>query len=550
MMSDSFSKLYRSLRLCGVAQTARNLFFRLRMRGANAEERYRIWRSRNEGGKDSSFRRAIESFENRPLISVCLLCKEGQTDLSECVDSVLQQDYPNFELCVLASGTMGEWKDKRVFFVRNDGTGAALDAIRGEFVVFLRGDGTLSRDALFQVVSLLNAHPDAELVYSDEDVMETDRKAPFFKPDYSPETLLSYHYISDLAVYRTSLVRKIGAFRDEYDLILRFTEKADRIYHIPKILYHRKRAVENISSSALEDAIKRRGYRADLKKIEGTNARFVRFRPKEDDFVSIIIPTKDNAKVLDRCLCSIYEKTTGVSFEIIVVNNNSSERETFALFERYQERYGNFRVLTQNVPYNYSALNNEAVKIAKGNLLLFLNNDVEVITPGWLSDMAGEATRLEIGAVGARLLFPDGSIQHAGIVLLGKLEVGVHFGYQVDERKVLHDPRYVADRNVSAVTGACLMMRRGVFDEIGGFDESLAVEFNDVDLCLKALRAGYRNLYMGQVCLYHYESMTRRAIENSKRLNDSILKMANRWGNFKDPYFDPDAELKLLHFII
>lgn len=520
------------------------------MQRADVEERYQIWRQKNEKGNFSSFRRALKAFVYRPLISVCLLAKGDQTHLSECVDSILNQYYQNFELCVLAAESMGEWKDKRVFFIQNDDVGAALDAIRGEFVVFLRGDGTFSPDALFQVVSLLNAHRDAELIYSDEDVMGKDRGSPLFKPDYSPDTLLSYHYISNLAVYRTSLVREIGAFRDEYDLALRFTEKTDCIYHIPKVLYHRRKVMENSSYSVVEDAMKRRGYRADLKKIEEAGACFVRFRPKEDDFVSIIIPTKDNARVLDRCLSSIYEKTTGVSYEIIVVNNNGSEPETFALFEHYQKQYDNFCVLTQNVPYNYSALNNEAVKIAKGNLLLFLNNDVEVISPDWLFDMAGEATRCEIGAVGAKLLFPDRSIQHAGIVLLGKLEVGVHLGYRIDERKVLHDPRYVTNRNVSAVTGACLMMRRRVFEEVGGFDESLAVEFNDVDLCLKALRAGYRNLYMGQVCLYHYESMTRRAIENSKRLNDSILKMANRWGDFKDPYFDPDVELKLLHYRI
>ena len=265
-----------------------------------------------------------------------------------------------------------------------------------------------------------------------------------------------------------------------------------------------------------------------------------------EHLISIIIPTKDKADVLQRCLESIYKKTKTQNYEIIVVDNNSEEEATFQLFKKYEQKE-NFRVLKQPIPFNYSRLNNEAARIARGDLLLFLNNDVEVITEDWLTLMAGEAERKEIGAVGVKLLYPDDTVQHAGVVL-GILGVAGHMGVGKDREDNGYMSHLATRRNYSAVTAACLMVRREVFEEAGGFEEAIKVAFNDIDFCMKVRELGYRNVFLADVLLYHYESLS-RGLEDSPekiaRFNAEVSYMKEKWGDklIQDPCYNCNFDL-------
>lgn len=557
------------------------------------ELRYAIWLKRNEPDLRRFHGRFLlrlwavraRLLRYRPKFSIIMptynTCPEH---LAAAIESVRAQCYPYWELCVADDGSsepavrgalkVYSRKDPRIkvkFLDKRHGivgaSNAALGLATGEFVAFLDHDDELAPWALYEVARRLNADPALHVVYSDEDKADVNgqRTDPFFKPGFSPETLLSMNYVGHLLVVRRDLLKEVGGFRpgfdgsQDHDLLLRLTERTSRVAHIPKVLYHWRKApgsaAGDISAKpyavkaairAIEDALQRRGLSGTAEPVLPVFYR-IRWHLQDSPLVSIIIPVRDRVDVLSRCVKSILEKSTYRNWELLIVNNQSSEAETLRFLDQLSE-LPNVTVLDYNDRFNFSKINNFAVSHARGGVLLFLNNDVEVVTPNWLEELLGFAEQPEIGAVGAKLLLPDGRIQHGGVVLgLSGGADHAFYGLPGDE------PGYcglaAVARNCSAVTAACLMTRRRVFEEVGGFDPNLDVAFNDVDLCLRMLAAGYRVVWTPFAVLYHYESSTRKKahpVENTRY----FLK---KWGDLirrGDPYYNPNLALDRFDFSI
>ena len=561
-----------------------------RINSLTENEAYKKWMQNCEKIDAAQIQKEMAQFDYHPLFSVCIpVYNVEEKWLRKCIASVENQYYEHWQLCLAddcstdprVRDILKEYERKdsriRVVYRKENGhisraTNSALQIAEGEFIVLMDNDDELSPDALFEAAKLLQEHRDADVIYSDSDKLTEsgERVDPYFKPDYCPDTLLSYNYISHLGIYRKTLVDQVGGFRtgvegsQDYDLLLRVTELTDRVYHIPKILYH-WRIIEGSTASGvgqknyaylagkkvLEDAVRRRGYHARVKLLEKILCYNVEFYPVGEHLISIIIPTKDKADVLQRCLESIYKKTKTQNYEIIVVDNNSEEEATFQLFKKYEQKE-NFRVLKQPIPFNYSRLNNEAARIARGDLLLFLNNDVEVITEDWLTLMAGEAERKEIGAVGVKLLYPDDTVQHAGI-MVGFRGTAGNIGYREDRNAKGYKNCYKVRTNYSAVTAACMMVKKKTIEEVEGFDERLAVDFNDVDFCLKIRERGYYNIFLPDVCLYHYESLSRGKdinIQDRERYECEKTYLQHKWGVYlkKDPCINRNFDRESINF--
>jgi len=520
----------------------------------------------------------IKKFEYKPKISLVMPVYNVEKKwLKRAVQSVFDQIYENWELCVVDDAStqnyikkfLSKYKNnKRVnikFLTQNQGIASAsneaLSLAQGEYVGFLDHDDELSKDALFEVVKLLNEYSQADLIYSDEDKIDLKGKRfqPFFKPDYSPDLLLSFNYICHFLVCRKELLQKVKGFRkgfegsQDYDLLLRLSEKTDQIYHIPKILYHWRQTkgstsvdhkakaahIEN-SIKAIQEALKRRGIQGTVEK--GINfSQFESYRVKrkikDHPLVSIIIPTKDKVSYLKRCIRSIREKTDYPHYELIVVDNKSEEKETLDFLSGLKKQE-NIHVLKYDDKYNFSKINNTAVKHAQGSHILFLNNDIEVISSEWMTAMLEHAQREEVGAVGAKLLYPDDTIQHAGtIVGLGGVAAHSHKKFHKNSNGYFGSLNTI--RNYSAITAACMMLRKKVFEEVGGFDEeNLPVGFNDVDLCMEMRKRGYLIVYTPYAVLVHYESQSRTQYLNP----DEVLFMKKKWGDqlLSDPYYNPN----------
>jgi GT2 family glycosyltransferase len=517
------------------------------------------------------------NFGYRPLVSILLpVSNAARGWLERGLDSMLSQIYPHWEMCVCCTSTEERAKevldryerlDERVKVTHLEGDtsaagllNASLSLARGEFAGLLEGDDELAPDALFEVVKLLQDHPEADLVYSDVDKIDEkgNRSNPYFKPGWSPDLLLSSNYVSHLSVYRRSLLEVIGGFREDfdgcqdYDLVLRATERTGEIHHVPKVLYHRRAgtAVRALSDSetsrvrertrrALSDALERRDLEGSVEDGLLSDRFRVRFKIKGEPKVSVIIPTRDNASYLKRCLEGFERLTTYRNYELLIIDNNSRYLETLEYFDSIPHRVIPFRE-----PFNYSRINNFAVSHAGGEYVLFLNDDTEMISGGWLEAMLEHAQRSEVGAVGARLLYPDGRIQHAGVIVgVGSpWEPGVamhsHHFYSSDS------PGYagalMTTTNYSAVTAACMLLRKSVFDEVGGFEEqNLPIQFNDVDLCLRIRERGYYVVYTPYAELYHHESVSRGHFSGDRTEN---LYMREHWGEVmdKDPYYNPN----------
>ena len=507
--------------------------------------------------------------------------------LRKCLDSVLAQVYPYWELCVADDAStkahvrrvLEEYsaKDERIKVIFREKNGhisaasnSALEIATGEFVALLDNDDELTVDALYENALLINEHLQADMIYSDEDKMSEDGRlhSPFFKPDWSPDTFLSQMYTCHLGVYRRTLIEEIGGFRvgfegsQDYDLVLRLTERIKEIFHIPKVLYHWRTIAGSTAAiadskgyaslageHAICEALERRGECGRVESIPNYPGHFrVHYPPKGNPLISIIIPTRDLAPVLSVCLNSIFDKSTYENFEVIIVDNGSKDQETFALFGHWQKAEPErFRVLKLDIPFNYSKLNNEAARTAKGELLLLLNNDVEVIAPNWLEEMAGQALRQSIGAVGAMLYYPDDTIQHAGVVL-GVGGVANHSHLRFNRSSAGYFGRLLLPANYSAVTGACLMIQKIKYWLVGGLEERLSVAFNDVDFCLKLVEKGFYNVVLPQAQLYHHESKS-RGTENTPDKQERFLReikfMQERWGDVlkKDPFYNPNLTL-------
>jgi GT2 family glycosyltransferase len=473
--------------------------------------------------------------------------------------------------------------DRRIKVVRRDenghiseATNSALALASGEFVALMDHDDVLPEHALYEIAVEINAHPEADLIYSDEDKIDGHgrRFEPYFKTDWNPELLLSHNMVSHLGVYRRSIVEKIGGMRvgfegsQDYDLVLRASEETtpDRIRHIPAVLYHwrQKTAGGSFSESAMErcaeaarravaEHLHRTGVVGATVETQPNAPAWVYVRralPDPAPLVSVIVPTRDRAELLERCVEGLLHRTDYPALEVLIVDNGSVQARTLELFARLQAD-PRVRVLHKPGPFNYSALNNQAAKEAKGDILLLLNNDIEVIGDWWLREMVCQAVRPEIGAVGARLLYGDGRVQHGGVILGvgGRPGVAGHLYHGAASGDTGYFGHLRLARHVSAVTAACLALRRSVFEEVGGLDaENLAVAFNDVDLCLKIRDRGYGVIWTPLAELYHLESASRGADTRPggvvERFQREVDHMRERWGDVldNDPFYGPNFD--------
>jgi GT2 family glycosyltransferase len=466
---------------------------------------------------------------------------------------------------MLESWTRADSRIKVIVSSGNSGISAATNqALRlatGEFIGLLDHDDELSPAALYEVVKLLQEHPEADVIYSDEDKLERDgrRSDPFFKPAWSPEYLYSLNYVCHFGVYRKQHVEEVGGLRTEfngsqdYDLLLRVAERTQRIFHIPEVLYHWRKTLgstalaaqaKNYSTAAGQRAItehlQRLGVAATV--VEGDAPNRYRVRPAivGDPLVSIIIPTRDGVEVLERCIRSIEKKTDYPNYEILIVDNGSSKPETLKYFAALRHR-----VLRLDEPFNYSRLNNFGAQHAKGDFLLLLNNDTEVISPQWMRAMLELCHLPGVGLVGAKLRYPDGRIQHAGVVLGIKGVAGHSHKYFPNHSRGYFDA-LACIRNYSAVTAACMMVRQQAYAAVGGFDEELKVAFNDVDFCLRVRQKGYRIAFTPYAELFHHESAT-RGFDLDPR---EIEFMKRRWKDalLNDPYYNRNLTLDAENF--
>jgi GT2 family glycosyltransferase len=519
----------------------------------------------------------------RPTISVLMPVYETpERYLREAIESVLAQVYPDWELCIADDASKqphvravieeyagNDARIKTVFREQNGHIAAtsnsALALAGGEFIALLDHDDVLSQDALFENALVINRKPDVDVVYSDEDKIDEfgQRSLPYFKPDWAPESLLARNYISHLGVYRRSLVEDVGGFRSgfegsqDYDLLLRVTERTERVEHIPRVLYHwrvhsgssaavrdQKGYSHEAGLAALREAIDRRGEPGTIVDDDLPAGLYtVRYEIRRPGKVSIIIPTRDHGTDVDLCLRSIFERSTYSNVEVVLLDNGSRDPESLRIFHEWSSRDPErVRIVPYDVPFNFSLVNNYAARQSTGEYLLFLNNDTEVVTPDWIEGMLEQAQRPAIGAVGAKLLYPDDTVQHAGVIVgLGGVAGHSHKHFKADAPGYFYTLQTV--NNVSAVTGACAMIRREVFEEVGGFDEELAIAFNDVDLCLRIRAAGYRNVYLPHVVLYHHESKS-RGYEDTPEKQARFLReqqvMHERWKTdiLPDPYYN------------
>lgn len=542
---------------------------------------YQAWfgRHRVNATQAAAMREESRTFAYRPCVSIITPVFNTPVPwLREAVDSVLAQAYANWELILIDDKSTSQQllaflaelrnKDSRIVVLdapQHGGISAAsncgLKAAVGEWVGFLDHDDVLEPDALFQHVKLLQEHRGADLIYSDEDKLtEEGLDAPILKPDWSPDFFLSCNYICHFTIIRSELLRQIGGLRSEfdgaqdYDLFFRVIERTSRIHHVPRVLYHWRRSAASTADnirrkpqsletgrSAVEAHLKRTGKQGHVAVDWRTHAYWIKRDIPEAKKVSIIIPVRDRVDLLARCINSLTSRTSYEPFEIVVVDNDSTSDEARDYFSDFKHR-----LLRFSGPFNFSAINNFAVEQTDSPWLLFLNNDTEIIETGWLTAMAEHVQRPEVGAVGARLLFSDDTVQHAGIVLgVGGIAEHAFRGFPAEAPGVCRQLQVM--RNYSAVTGACLMTRREVFQEVGGFDEEqLPVTFNDVDLCLKMRRAGYLIVYTPFAKLYHHENSTRRRSVEPRE----TAVMRERWPDLleRDPYYNPNLSRERADF--
>ena len=577
------------------------LFFRIRVLGLtklfllllDIPYTYEKWMARYEPSPKiyPKLAKIAASWESSPLISVIMTTYNSDlVYLKEAIESVRKQVYTNWQLCIAddasknSSGVkelLSEYaaRDPLIDVVFRETNGhisaasnSALNLAKGDFVVLLDHDDLLHPLALWFVAQEIIQHPTVGLIYSDHDkfTLSGKRIAPYFKCDFNYELQLAQNLIAHLDCYRRSLLLEVGGFREgfegsqDWDLALRCIERLSRhqIVHIPRILYHWRLTPESVAVSidakpyapiaarrCLSDHLKRRGLSAHVSSLQdflGVNR--VKFQlPDQKPLVSIIIPTYDRNELLQACINSIFINTSYTNYEIIIVDNGSIKDETLILLKKLQQQ--GIRVIHVNCSFNYSRLNNIAAKKARGSIYCLMNNDIKIISPDWLNEMVSFAIQDDIGVVGARLWYPDGTLQHGGIIL-GYSGLGVAGHAFPNLRR--GDPGYfskaIVHREVSAVTGACMVVRRFVYEQVNGLDESLAVDFNDIDFCLKVRQMGYRNVWTPFAEMFHIESATRKQKNKLKdycRFKRESDLMFQRWGDIlkNDPFYSPNLGL-------
>ncbi len=532
----------------------------------------------------------IVAFRKRPVISVVMPVYNPPEELLEkAIQSVRDQLYTHWELCiaddastlphvraVLDRSAAADPRIKVTYRPENghicEATNTALGLATGEYIAFFDHDDVLAKTALYEVAAEVDAHPDAQFIYSDEDKIDVEDKRfdPYFKPDWNPDLNNGQNYTSHLSVYRAELVRALGGFRkgfdgsQDWDLFLRAIGRipASAIRHIPKLLYHWRAAPGSTALQlaekhypieaarmALVDHFKRRGETVELLPVPGDHWRVKYPVPSPAPFVSLIIPTRNALQLVRQAVQSILAVTDYPNFEIVVVDNESDDPATIAYLDGLAKGANpRVRVIPYHAPFNYSAINNFAVRESKAQVVGLLNSDVEAIDKGWLSEMVSQACRPGIGAVGAMLYYPVNTVQHAGVILgLGGVAGHPYKDFPRGDQGQKNRLRLV--QNYSAVTGACLVIMKERYLEVGGLNEKdLSIAFNDVDLCCKLINAGYRNLWTPYAELYHHESATRGVDDTPQkkaRFQSEIDYMTNTWGSLlmTDPAYNPNLTL-------
>ena len=520
----------------------------------------------------NSIKKEINDFKYKPLISVVIpTYKTPIKYLNEAIKSVENQFYDNFEIIVYDDGSRDldlenylkrlSAKKLKVFFSKKNWgiskiTNLAVSKSEGEYIVFLDHDDTLSPNALYEVLKIINKNKNVDYIYSDEDKLSEkgEREDPFFKPDFSYDLLLSCMYITHIRVIKKTTFEKLNGLDSSYDgaqdwdFALRLYEKKGNFFHIPKILYHWRKSASSTASEnsnaknyayqrqkkLLEDHLKRIKVNATVKDGLWKGSYKIDYTISGNPKVQIIIPFKDKVEYLRDCIDSIKRKTTYKNYEICIVNNQSVKDET----KKYISGLKDVVVLNYNKSFNFSLINNFAVKRTQSDYIIFLNNDTKIITPNWIENMLSLAQRKDTGAVGGLLLYKDNTVQHAGIIVgLGGVAAHSHRGF--DSHSNGHGGLLTAIRDVSAVTAACMMVERSKFLKIKGFDENLKIAYNDVDLCLRLLNLGYRSVYTPYVKLYHYESKTRKKTVGENDHDTGIfLKKWKHYIKKGDPFYN------------
>ena len=553
---------------------------------AEPEEFYQIWINKNEPNEEELEKQKDIKFEINPKISIIIpMYNTPEKFFEELVDELIEQTYPNWELC-LADGSPEKneklekiyKKDKRIkykFIGKNKGisgnTNAALELATGDFIALLDHDDLLPKFSLYEIVKCINKNPDVDFIYTDEDKFEElggKRYDPYFKSDFAPDTLRANNFICHFSIFKKELMKELGGFRSEfdgaqdYDIILRMSEKAKKIIHIPKILYHWR--VHALSTAKSGGTAKPYAYEAGIKAVQAHIDRIglkgevvsgntlgtykVNYEIKGNPKVSIIIPNKDYVSTLKVCLKSIAKLTTYENYEVIVVENNSEEQKTF---DYYDEINGKDKVKVVKYPekgFNYSKIINYGVANSDGEYIIQLNNDTELITPNWIEEMLGFAQREDVGAVGAELFYPDKSIQHAGIII-GRGGVAGHVFRNIPHGMHGYFSKDAMIQNMSAVTAACIMAPRKMYEAVGNMDEKFEVAFNDVDFCLKIREQGKLIVYNPYVQFIHYESKSRGfedTLEKQKRFKGEVERFQKKWEKILkdgDPYYNINLRL-------
>ncbi len=570
--------------LCKILSKTRALIINPKNTEADA---YQQWILLNEPTDKELEEQTKTKFKLNPKMSIIVpMYNTPEKYFEELVDRMIEQTYPNWELC-LADGSKEKnakiekicEKDKRIkykFINDNKGisgnTNEALKLVTGDYVSLLDHDDMLSKNALYEVVKCINENPDVEFIYTDEDKfteLKGKRWEPHFKPDFAIDSLRSNNYICHFSTFKKELMDKLGGFRSkydgaqDYDIIIRMSELTDKIVHIPKVLYHWRVHPQSTAAATageakpyafeagikvLEDHLKRCNLKGTVEHGITLGNYIIHYEVEGNPKVSIIIPNMDHKDDLKVCIDSILELTTYNNYEIVVVENNSKNEETF---EYYKEIEKNEKVRVIYYPekqFNYSKIINFGVRNSEGEYVMQLNNDTKLITPNWLEELLGYAQRKDVGLVGVKLFYPDDTIQHAGVII-GMGGIGGHVLRELykDHRGYFARDSYVQD--LSAVTAACMIGRKEIYEEVGFMDESYAVAFNDIDFCLKVREKGYLIVFDPHVQLTHYESKSRGyedTPEKQARFKGEVERFEKRWKSVLDkgdPYFNPNFRL-------
>ncbi|MDO4466273.1 MAG: glycosyltransferase family 2 protein [Bacillota bacterium] len=571
----------------------KNTFLRIRGKEETDWKAYARWFEATKVSEEELAKQRAVQFAYAPKISIIVATfNTKESYLKEMIDSVVEQSYSNWELCIGDGSTNDSVEkyvkkhyaqDSRIRFKRleknygiSGNMNGALELVTGEYVGLFDHDDLLTPDCLYEIVASLQ-EVRHDVIYTDEDKLDDENKVyldPHFKPDFSPEQLCSHNYITHFFVVDMDIVRKVGGLREEYDgsqdhdFIFRCTEVARSIHHIPKILYHWRMHMASTAANpeskmycytsgkkAIEAHYERMGYKANVEMLPFPFYGMYKstFETPGNPLVSIIIPNKDLKETLENCIQSLVEVNSYKNFEVIIVENNSTTSEIFDYYDQVQKMYSNVKVVTWKDSFNYSLINNFGVQYAQGDYLLFLNNDTELIEPDSISHMLGYCMRDDIGCVGAKLLYEDNTIQHCGVIV-GYRGYAVHPFIGVGRNGFGYMGRPIITSNYSAVTAACLMVKKADFEAVNGFDPQFVVACNDVDFCLKVRELGKYNIEDVFSLWYHYESKTRGLdIEGEAylRFQGEIKKFQEKWPKILkegDPFYNKNYDIDEVPF--